>query len=329
MQDGNVRLSIVIPVYNVEGYISRCLESIIEGIRLSAQDESFEVILINDGSTDNSEVICLEYKNRFNFIKYYYQENKGLSGARNAGIHYSTGKYIVFVDSDDFINSDSLPKLLQQTVNDVDVCFLHAIKYFPDGTLAPFGERYYRDNIIGKGKRDVLKELTSFRKFPGSAWNKMVRREFLLKNNLFFIEKIYSEDLEWSIRLYNAAEIFSSIDGIYYYYSQGRIDSITGTISMKNVNALIYLLEKYSDFPFDKDIESSQISFLCYEYLVLLFLLETIEHKTETVIERVYFLRRVLSRADKISYRVLYWLVSIFGVKNISKIIFFLKNIVK
>lgn len=327
MLHNEILLSIVIPVYNVESYISRCLESIIKGVKLSAGLHNLEIIIVNDGSTDNSEEICLQYQKKFSFIKYYYQENIGLSGARNTGITHSAGKYIVFVDSDDFINSKLLPELLLQTSSDVDIVFLHAIKYYPDGHTVEFGEKYNRINIWEKSKAEVLDELTSFRKFPGSAWNKMIKKEFLISNKLFFTEGIYSEDLEWSIRLYNLAETFSSIDGIYYYYCQGRSDSITGTVSLKNVNALIYLLDKYIDFPFEENIEKAQVSFLCYEYSVLLFLLGLLNDINNNVLDKIYSFRRILLRSNKLGYKSLYFIVSVLGVRITSKIIVFLKKI--
>ena len=93
-----IKLSIIVPVYNVEKYLTECITSLIEKC-----DDSFEIILIDDGSTDNSGIICDEFKKKSSIIKVIHQENRGLSGARNTGIRHSTGEYLMFVDSDDYL----------------------------------------------------------------------------------------------------------------------------------------------------------------------------------------------------------------------------------
>lgn len=319
----SVILSIVIPVYNVEKYLENCLNSIIDGIDSNANGNSIEVIIVNDGSQDSSERICLDYVNKYEYIRYIYQKNKGLSGARNTGIKLALGKYILFVDSDDRINGKMLNNLIETSVMDCDVFFLNAVKWYPDDNnkLMEFGEYYIRDEIVNKPCYEVLRSLTKFRKFPGSAWNKMVKRNFILKYNLLFEEGIYSEDLEWSIRLFNSAKSYGYLEGIFYYYRQGRVDSITGTLSYKNVNALIYLLEKYSDFNFSNNIKSSQFSFLSYEYLVLLYLLGKLDLDYSVTIKKVYKIRSVLLKSHKILYKILYFLISVFGVRLSSKVL--------
>ncbi|MBR3628081.1 MAG: glycosyltransferase family 2 protein [Elusimicrobia bacterium] len=101
------KISVIVPTYNVEKYLSQCLDSI-----LNQTFKDFECICINDGSTDNSLSILQKYASKDNRIKIINQENKGLSGARNAALKIVTGKYITFVDSDDFVSSDYLEKLI-------------------------------------------------------------------------------------------------------------------------------------------------------------------------------------------------------------------------
>lgn len=320
--DKSVILSIVIPVYNVEKYLKECLDSIIEGIDKVIESEGIELIIVNDGSTDNSGSICMDYANNFDYVKYFYQDNKGLSGARNTGIRQAIGKYILFIDSDDIVNASIFGKMIESSSMGCDVFFLNAVKWYPnENKLMDFGEYYVKEDIIDKSSSDVLRNLTKFRKFPGSAWNKMIRRDFILEHQLFFEEGIYSEDLEWSIRLFKCAEKFGYLDGIFYYYRQGRIDSITGTLSDKNVNALIYLLEKYNSFEFRCDISSSQFSFLSYEYLVLLYLLGKLDRFDPITMGKVYSFRKVLYKSHKISYKILYFFISILGIRVTSKLL--------
>ncbi|ENW2681688.1 (galactosaminyl)2-N,N'-diacetylbacillosaminyl-alpha1-diphospho-di-trans,octa-cis-undecaprenol synthase PglE, partial [Neisseria gonorrhoeae] len=173
--------------------------------------------------------------------KYIYQDNQGLSEARNTGIKNSNGKYIAFIDSDDFINCQVLLDFLGKDDSDMpDVVFLNAVKY-DKGRVSYFGEDYQPEKILNQSKVEVLKGLCRFRKFPGSACNKIIKRELIIKEKLFFEKGIYAEDIEWSMRLFNAATTFSYLDGCYYYYRQGRKDSITGTVSEKGIKSLLYI----------------------------------------------------------------------------------------
>ncbi|MGS4786410.1 glycosyltransferase family 2 protein [Streptococcus sp. P25B114] len=311
------KITIVIPVYNVQGYLKECLDSIVEFLT-----SEIEVIIINDGSTDDSESICLDYCRRFKHIKYIYQTNQGLSAARNAGIRSSNGEYILFIDSDDFINGKVIDSLIDRIKSPKDIIFLRAVKYYGNNNIKDFGENYNRDDIFKKSQVEVLKYLSGFRKFPGSAWNKLVRRDFLIDNNLYFEEGLYSEDLEWSFRLFNVAKIFDSVDNeVYYYYRCNREGSITNTISQKNIDSLLYILKKYIDFPFAQDIRESLYSFLSYEYLIAVYLLSKIKLENNDIISELEEIRKILWKSNKLEYRLIYVLISIFGLKFISKLL--------
>lgn len=116
----NVLVSIIIPIYNVEKYLAECLQSII-----NQTYSNIEIILVNDGSTDNSEKICLNYIKLDKRIKYYYKKNGGLSSSRNYGLTKSHGSYICFIDSDDFIDNNYVEKLLLFTIKnncEITIC---------------------------------------------------------------------------------------------------------------------------------------------------------------------------------------------------------------
>ena len=103
-----VKISVIVPIYNVEKWLSKCINSI-----LAQNFKDFELILINDGSTDNSEKICYKFLDHDNRVKYFYKKNGGLSSARNLGIKKATGKYIVFIDSDDYVDKNYLQYLYE------------------------------------------------------------------------------------------------------------------------------------------------------------------------------------------------------------------------
>ncbi|WP_308185135.1 glycosyltransferase [Neisseria polysaccharea] len=348
-----MNLSIVVPIYNVESYLEACLNSI-EPI---LSNENVELILVNDGSKDGSENICYKYidkisnnkqqttnnkqqttnnkqqttnnkqqttnnKHRTPNIKYIYQDNQGLSEARNTGIKNSNGKYIVFIDSDDFINCQVLLDFLSKDDIDMpDVVFLNAVKY-DKGSVSYFGEDYQPEKILNQSKVEVLKGLCRFRKFPGSAWNKIIKRELIIKEKLFFEKGIYSEDIEWSMRLFNAATTFSYLDGCYYYYRQGRKDSITGTVSEKSIKSLLYILEKNAEMEFNRDISSYLYSFLSYEYLVLLFIMTSKNIACDADIKRrAYHLRFMLLKSNKLIYKLIFPIITLLGVDITGRIL--------
>ena len=120
----DIKLSIIVPIYNVENYLEYCLNSIVPIL----SNENVELILVNDGSTDKSESICNMYIEKYKNIRYIYQDNQGLSEARNTGIKNSNGKYVTFIDSDDFINYQILLDFLN-SFDTPDVIFLNAVKY--------------------------------------------------------------------------------------------------------------------------------------------------------------------------------------------------------
>lgn len=323
-----MNLSIVVPIYNVESYLEACLNSI-EPI---LSNENVELILVNDGSKDGSEDICYKYIDKISNTKhqtpntkyqtpntkYIYQDNQGLSEARNTGIKNSNGKYIAFIDSDDFINCQVLLDFLGKDDSDMpDVVFLNAVKY-DKGRVSYFGEDYQPEKILNQSKVEVLKGLCRFRKFPGSAWNKIIKRELIIREKLFFEKGIYSEDIEWSMRLFNAATTFSYLDGCYYYYRQGRKDSITGTVSEKGIKSLLYILEKNAEMEFNRDISSYLYSFLSYEYLVLLFIMTSKNIACDSDIKRrAYHLRFMLLKSNKLIFPI----ITLFGVDITGRIL--------
>lgn len=204
-------ISVIIPVYNVENYLHVCLESLI-----AQTVKDFEIILINDGSTDNSLAICNEYSNRLQNCKVINKLNSGVSDSRNLGIDIATGEFIYFMDSDDFVTSDFIRILKSQSTENECIVF-----------------RYNKVNRFGKIKKTsnkyLFKHLNStndlFQLFSNiqsgnclTVWNKIIKRSFLLQNNIRFRLFKNAEDFIFSLDIYLNTKKILFIDDILYNY---------------------------------------------------------------------------------------------------------------
>ncbi|WP_445384803.1 glycosyltransferase [Robiginitalea sp. IMCC44478] len=229
-------LSIVIPVYNVEDYVEKCIRSCYDQ-ELPISD--FEVIVVNDGTNDSSLEICEYLQNEFPTLKIISQENKGLSGARNTGLQHATGEYVWFVDSDDWIKSNCLNPLitlLKSTSPDLlwmGHCVVKdgkVIKYYiPQYLKTPVkGNEFYANHLEGLYY----------------IWKFIYSRKFLLENNLKFYEGLIYEDLEFTPRALNVAESCITLPESFYYYLI-REGSIVNKMQQRNINARFLIIENH------------------------------------------------------------------------------------
>jgi len=230
----DVKLSIIVPVYNVEAYLRRCIDSL---LCQDLPDNEYEIILVDDGSLDNCPAICDSYANEHPNIRVIHRKNGGLSAARNSGIKEAKGKYIQFVDSDDYLEPYVLGTLVKKMDEDrLDVLRFnyrnineqHEV-FNPNKTSKPFMD--YRDEIY-----DGLTFLTNKLGFACYAWQFMIRKD--LTDTCLFKEGIYFEDTEWAPRLLLASERVTSTDLLVYNY-QTRTGSITNSIDKAKKEKLL------------------------------------------------------------------------------------------
>lgn len=194
-----MKFSIIIPAYNAEKYLLDCVSSV-----LKQTINDYEIIIINDGSTDQTNIICESLLERNNNIKIINQENRGLSEARNVGIKYANGEYLLFLDSDDFLYGDDALLLLQEKcLCEPDLIIFLPIEFDENCTTI-----LKQHNISGIATECILDKNTLINElYSGNeilitmAQTKLIKREFLIANNLLFISGIYHEDDEWIARL--------------------------------------------------------------------------------------------------------------------------------
>ncbi len=216
-------VSIIIPVYNVEKFLARCLETVI-----IQTFKDIEIICVNDGTTDCSLKILEQYAKLDNRIKIINKENGGLSSARNAGVREATGKYLLFVDSDDWISSVTVEKLYNNAEkNNADVVVFNYL--MGDSQLKDVRpivimeyKDMYKDNPFNI---DNMSEL-SYKEIPVTTWCKFYRTD-LVKDNILFYEDMIYEDVPFWADVYVRAKRITYLPEFLYYYRTGRSDQIT------------------------------------------------------------------------------------------------------
>lgn len=203
-------VSIVVPIYNVEQYLEKCVESICRQTY-----ENLEIILVNDGSPDQCGQMCEEYAKKDNRIKVIHKKNGGLSDARNSGVKLATGKYLLFVDSDDYIAKDLVEKTV--TVAEKNNCDMVLYDYYyvePDNVEI-------RSTIVPANKVISLEQEHTLLLAATSACAKLFNREFYVKANCPFPQGIYFEDLATtSIFFMRAKRVFYLKEPLYYYINR-------------------------------------------------------------------------------------------------------------
>ena len=233
-----MKYSVIIPVYNVEKYIDRCLKSII-----SQNYDDLEIIVIDNGSTDSSGSICDTYASEYSNISVDHIENHGVGAARNFGLSKARGEFIYFVDSDDYLVGNLFADFADKLVSDLDLVVFSYYNSFEEDLTEksrtekslPFKGSYDKDGFIKIFKELFLSDMLY------TVWNKIYRREFLLENNLSFEQYELGEDVRFNLDVYrNVNKIYLSQDS-YYVYVIGRNGS---AMSGYNPKRLQYQLQE-------------------------------------------------------------------------------------
>ena len=272
--------SIIIPVYQTEKYLVECIESV-----LKQELGDYELILVDDGSTDESPKICDQYASQFEEISVIHKRNGGLSDARNIGIRAATGKYLLFLDSDDFWSDSQFLKKLKSGIEhqDCDVMNFHYKYYYEE-------ENQYRDFFSPIDEESLWKMnadqrfqyLVEQNQYIASACNKAVSRRLILQNNLYFRVGITSEDIEWCARLASCSKKMGGCNLDAYCYRQ-REESITHTIKAENIDMLrknIRACIRYGKLPNrSRQYKEAYFVYTAYQYGTLLFHINHLEKK--------------------------------------------------
>ena len=251
-----MKYSVIIPVYNVEKYIDRCLKSII-----SQNYDDLEIIVVDNGSTDSSGSICDTYANEHSNISVYHIENQGVGSARNFGLSKARGEFIYFVDSDDYLVGNLFADFDDKLVSDLDLAVFSYYNSFEEDLTEkqrtekslPFKGNYDKDGFIKIFKELFLSDMLY------TVWNKIYRREFLLENNFSFEQYELGEDVRFNLDVYREVnKIYLSQDS-YYVYVTGRKGSAMSGYNPKRLQYQLQELKLVDSLLKDWHIDSSNL----------------------------------------------------------------------
>lgn len=235
----NPEISVIVPAYNVENYIKRAINSI-----LAQSFQNFEIIIINDASTDDTNHIiqeCYSSEKKIQIIQHKY--NSGLGAARNTGITHAKGKYIVFIDSDDWIENNMLEDLYSTAeAKNADVVACGVWLAYADGRKEP----YHSHEFEIPGGLKAIEMLTEY-KIGTIAWNKLYRKELIDKHSLWF-PPIYHEDVSFAIQTAYFCRYFVSIPHEFYNYFQNPQSITRKKLSEKHMFSYIELFKLITQF---------------------------------------------------------------------------------
>ena len=252
-------LTVVIPVYNVEKYLKRCIESI-----LVQEWKHYDILLVDDGSTDHSPQICDDYVKAYDFISVIHKENGGLSEARNTGISHAKGEYVYFPDSDDWLESDTfiaLAEALESQEFDIISFNREFVKGEEDAIVS---EPEVTQVFEGK---DAFVQMLKHTYITGFANDKIYRKSLFIDNNILFPSRKYYEDLGTNYKLFLSAQKVYATNQKYYHYLIDNPDSITQSWNEKKFRDMFGFYKEvfYSDFVRSQlNKEELQISQLYY-----------------------------------------------------------------
>lgn len=264
-----IKVSIIVPIYNMEKYLNRCIESI-----LNQDYQNIELILVNDGSTDNSINICNGYKKQSNIIKVIDKENGGVSSARNFGINVSEGEWIMFVDPDDYLKPNIVSTLVKNIDEKNDIICCSCVVNFDSNYI---NSSFFRTNFIAQNigeKKKLFLQLIDFKYEQDDAytaigvpWGKIYRKNFLKKNNLNFDIKLKRmQDNIFNMYAFYFANSIKYINEPLYVYNYEHMNKSIFEYTWKDIeitNAKVYARKEAlikTGLINDMDIYSSYIN---------------------------------------------------------------------
>lgn len=243
----DILISIVIPIYNVEKYLRQCIDSIV-----TCSNKSWEVLLVDDGSTDKSPEICDEYGKRYDEIKVIHKKNEGVSSARNIGIQHAKGKYITFIDGDDFVKDDYFDNLYKAISKRTDICLFNYTRWIDEKTHAS-GKQISEEGVYNDLKV-IYMQVAELEISVMSVWCQVYRLDIIKNNKIYFDENMKTcEDFYFFLSYLEYVETAYVSQGTSYCYRL-NLDSVTSKRRLSHIDDYEVLYKKLSSLLISKNL---------------------------------------------------------------------------
>lgn len=322
-----IKFSIIIPVYNVEKYLEHCINSV-----LKQSFDGYEIILVNDGSTDNSGCICDRYANEYEKIRVIHKENEGLSEARNVAIRTAKGEYIVLLDSDDSLIENALQNAnnIIKKYKNPDIVINRMKSYYEETHSYVECEYKFDESIMNnKSSYEIFEICYRMPDFLGPPWIFIINKEYLQKNGLYFPKGLLHEDEYWSpITLINAKNIGFNNEFLYCY-RVNRIGSITKSLNIKKeydkIKIIDMLMEESKKGKYIEKEKQMLLNRCSSLYLGVLKNISLYKYESKSKYKELAFMlkqkRKVLLYSGRKVHTMAYLCTYILGIEFTSKII--------
>ena len=288
--------SIVIPVYNVAPYLGECIDSV-----LAQEFTDYEIILVDDGSTDNSPNICDEYAETHTQIKVIHKTNGGLSDARNFAVKEAQGDYLMFLDSDDFWNGKNILFEIYNIIKENN----------PDLIIHELSSFYNLEKIIPRKFKNDLKELVNNDIYYATACNKIIKTSIIKENNIEFSKGKLHEDVAWCADIIPYVSSYSLYKKPFYYYRKEREGSLTVQIKPKNIIDLIDIISEKENL---LSKINGGLSYLSYNYYIYLNNINLLEEEQK---------QKYLTKLIELDYLLDYYPRNILSFKGKMRLAFY------
>ena len=268
-----IKVSIIVPFYNVENYIEKCLQSLVNQTL-----EDVEILLVNDGSQDNSETIAKQFVEKYpNKIIYLEKENGGLSDARNYAIPYAKGEYIAFLDSDDYVETNMYEEMYNKAKKeDLDYVECDFLWEYPDKTLESKGKQYNNKKEMFIHTRVV-------------AWNKLIKREIVQNNHLEFPKGYRYEDVEFFYKLLPFIHHYGIVQKplIHYVQRENSISNVQNARTKEIIDVLGHVIEYYKENnlfeEYQEEIEYTYARYILCSSMLRMVMIEDKKERKEII----------------------------------------------
>lgn len=318
--------SFIIPVYNAECHLQECVNSI-----LTQTYTDFEILLIDDGSTDNSPQICDRLSLEDRRVHVLHKANGGSSDARNVGLKAAKGEYVIFIDSDDrWLDSNGLVSLFNVYKKYSPECILFGVQdYYQKSRRTVITRNYSKDTYLnGLSTNALIEELVRSRQFPGAPWMLAVKSKYLHKHGFNFKVGVTAEDFDWLIKVITNAEKIKVVSDIIYQYRYTSEGSVTSKPRVSGIYGMHEAIDNWMNMTCSKN--QSLTDYLCLVYIQSLLnyagLSKENRNKCRSVLKSD---AKILKQSSSFIMSGIYYSIKLCGPDNIALTTRIVYNIMK